>query len=175
MNPDTTTVEQLYIDPDECIDCDACVEACPVDAIFAEEQLPGEWLGYAQINADYFKRTWGDDPAAGEPDLQAAALASLAAALVALVVRMAEPFEHGAWLVAYLVLVGFLAQLLLGRGQAALLSSGGLPVPSRTSGSRRPRCGTSAWSRCRSASSRRPGSRSWLAASACSPRSHPYG
>ena len=66
------------------------------------------------------------------PDLQAAALASLAAALVALVVRMAEPFEHGAWLVAYLVLVGFLAQLLLGRGQAALLSSGDLPVPSRS-------------------------------------------
>ena len=51
------------------------------------------------------------------PELQAAALASLAAALVALVVRMAEPFEHGVWLVAYLVLVGFLAQLLLGRGQ----------------------------------------------------------
>ena len=66
------------------------------------------------------------------PDLQAAALASLAAALVALVVRIAEPFEHGAWLVAYLVLVGFLAQLLLGRGQAALLSSGDLPVPSRS-------------------------------------------
>lgn len=65
------------------------------------------------------------------PELQAAALASLAAALVALVVRMAEPFEHAAWLVAYLVLVGFLAQLLLGRGQAALLSAGDLPVPSR--------------------------------------------
>ena len=65
------------------------------------------------------------------PDLYAAALASLTAALVALVVRIAEPFEHGAWLVAYLVLVGFLAQLLLGRGQAALLSAGDLPVPSR--------------------------------------------
>jgi ferredoxin len=46
--------EQLYIDPDECIDCDACVEACPVDAIFAEDQLPHEWLRYAQINADYY-------------------------------------------------------------------------------------------------------------------------
>ena len=65
-----------------------------------------------------------------EPVLQAAALASLAAAVVALVVRMAEPFEHGAWLVAYLVLVGFLAQLLLGRGQVALLSSCDRPVPS---------------------------------------------
>ena len=25
--------KQLYINPDECIDCDACVPACPVDAI----------------------------------------------------------------------------------------------------------------------------------------------
>ena len=37
----------------------SCVEVCPVDAIFAEDQLPGEWLGYAQINADYFKRMLG--------------------------------------------------------------------------------------------------------------------
>jgi hypothetical protein len=65
------------------------------------------------------------------PDLYAAALASLAGAGAALVVRIAQPFDHGTWLVAYLVLVGFLAQLLLGRGQAALLSSGDLPVPSR--------------------------------------------
>ena len=65
------------------------------------------------------------------PDLYAAAPASLAGAGAALVVRIARPFEHGAWLVAYLVLVGFLAQLLLGRGQAALLSSGDLPAPSR--------------------------------------------
>ena len=49
----------IHPTPDECIDCDACVEACPVDAIFAEDQLPGEWLGYAQINADYFKRMLG--------------------------------------------------------------------------------------------------------------------
>jgi NAD-dependent dihydropyrimidine dehydrogenase PreA subunit len=46
--------EQLFIDPDECIDCDACVEACPVDAIFAEEQLPTEWVRFAKVNADYF-------------------------------------------------------------------------------------------------------------------------
>jgi ferredoxin len=45
----------LYIDPEECIDCDACVEACPVDACFAEDQLPDEWQPYIQINADYYK------------------------------------------------------------------------------------------------------------------------
>jgi len=37
--PDYDKVEMLYIDPEECIDCDACVEACPVDACFAEDQL----------------------------------------------------------------------------------------------------------------------------------------
>ena len=50
-----TTGRELYIDPDECIDCDACVEACPVDACFAEDQLPAEWAKYTEINANYFK------------------------------------------------------------------------------------------------------------------------
>jgi ferredoxin len=54
--PDYESVEQLYIDPDECIDCDACVEACPVDACFAEDQLPAEWAKYAEINANYYKK-----------------------------------------------------------------------------------------------------------------------
>ena len=45
----------LYIDPNECIDCDACVEACPVDACFAEEQLPAEWEKYTPINAQYYQ------------------------------------------------------------------------------------------------------------------------
>ena len=44
----------LYIDPEECIDCDACVEACPVDACFAEDQLPDEWSKFTLINAEYF-------------------------------------------------------------------------------------------------------------------------
>ena len=34
-------VDMLYIDPEECIDCDACVEACPVDAIFPEDHMAG--------------------------------------------------------------------------------------------------------------------------------------
>ena len=53
--PDYDGVEQLYIDPDECIDCDACVEACPVDACFAEDQLPEEWSKYTEINLGYYK------------------------------------------------------------------------------------------------------------------------
>ena len=52
--PDYDKVEMLYIDPEECIDCDACVEACPVDACFAEDQLPEEWSNFAGINAQYY-------------------------------------------------------------------------------------------------------------------------
>jgi len=45
----------LYIDPDECIDCGACVDPCPVDAIFAEEDVPAQWNDYTPLNKDYFK------------------------------------------------------------------------------------------------------------------------
>ena len=45
---------QLFIDPEECIDCDACVEACPVDAVFPEDLLPEQWADYAQKNADHY-------------------------------------------------------------------------------------------------------------------------
>ena len=46
---------QLYIDPDTCIDCGLCVDECPVHAIYPQEDLPGEWKQYIQINADFFK------------------------------------------------------------------------------------------------------------------------
>ena len=47
----------MYIHPDECIDCGACVPACPVEAIFAEDQLPSEWSKFVQINAEYFAKS----------------------------------------------------------------------------------------------------------------------
>ncbi len=37
----------LVIDPEECIDCTLCVPECPVDAIFAEDDVPPgqrEWI-----------------------------------------------------------------------------------------------------------------------------------
>lgn len=52
--PGYEEAKQLYIDPDECIDCDACVEACPVNACFAEDQLPAEWVDYVELNAGYY-------------------------------------------------------------------------------------------------------------------------
>jgi ferredoxin len=45
----------LYIDPDECIDCGACEPECPVNAIFPEDSLPGEWAAYTELNARWFK------------------------------------------------------------------------------------------------------------------------
>lgn len=45
---------QLYIDARECICCALCVSACPAGAIFAEEDLPAEWAGFAAANARHF-------------------------------------------------------------------------------------------------------------------------
>lgn len=44
--------KMLYIDPDECIDCDACRSECPVEAIFHEDEVPAEWSNYIQLNAE---------------------------------------------------------------------------------------------------------------------------
>lgn len=47
--------DQLYIHPDECIDCGACEPECPVTAIFPEDSLPPEWATYTAIDALWFK------------------------------------------------------------------------------------------------------------------------
>jgi ferredoxin len=44
--------EMLYIDPNECIDCGACVPECPVEAIFDETQVPDNQKQWTKINAD---------------------------------------------------------------------------------------------------------------------------
>ena len=49
-------VEPLYIDPDECIDCGACVPACPVSAIFTLDDLPEKWNSFTEINANWYKK-----------------------------------------------------------------------------------------------------------------------
>ena len=41
----------LVINPEECIDCNLCVAECPVDAIYAEEDLPPEQQAFLEINA----------------------------------------------------------------------------------------------------------------------------
>jgi ferredoxin len=42
----------LYIHPDECIDCEACVPECPVEAIFHEDNVPEEWKDFVALNAE---------------------------------------------------------------------------------------------------------------------------
>jgi NAD-dependent dihydropyrimidine dehydrogenase PreA subunit len=46
--------DQLYIHPDECIDCGACEPECPVTAIFPEEDVPAPMKQYIQINKEVF-------------------------------------------------------------------------------------------------------------------------
>ena len=42
----------LVIEPDECIDCAVCIPECPVNAIYAEEDLPEHQVKFIKINAD---------------------------------------------------------------------------------------------------------------------------
>ena len=46
----------LVINPEECIDCHLCVDECPVDAIFSEEELPEDQSVFLAINADLAKK-----------------------------------------------------------------------------------------------------------------------
>ena len=42
----------LFIHPEECIDCEACVPECPPAAIFHQDNLPAEWADYTALNAE---------------------------------------------------------------------------------------------------------------------------
>lgn len=45
----------LAIDPDECIDCTLCVPECPVEAIFAEDDVPKAQREFIALNAELSK------------------------------------------------------------------------------------------------------------------------
>ena len=45
----------LVINPDECIDCAVCEPECPIDAIYADSDLPEDQKVFKEINADLFK------------------------------------------------------------------------------------------------------------------------
>lgn len=53
--PDYPTAEMLYIDPRLCVDCGACIEACPVAAIVPDDELTPSTQAFAEINAHYFE------------------------------------------------------------------------------------------------------------------------
>lgn len=46
---------QLYIHPQECIDCGACMPECPVQAIFPEANVPDQWRSYIEKNRLIFE------------------------------------------------------------------------------------------------------------------------
>ena len=49
--------EMLYINPDVCIDCSACVPECPVEAIFEEDDLPDGQEHWIDINEERSQET----------------------------------------------------------------------------------------------------------------------
>jgi NAD-dependent dihydropyrimidine dehydrogenase PreA subunit len=46
---------QLFIEPDECIHCGACVAECPAAAIYHEDDVPAEHRDDIARNAEFFK------------------------------------------------------------------------------------------------------------------------
>ena len=45
---------QLFIHPDECIDCGACEPVCPVKAIFTEDETPEQSKQFIELNKQFF-------------------------------------------------------------------------------------------------------------------------
>ena len=43
--------EFLVIHPDECIDCGLCEPECPIEAIFADDEVPKDQIEFIEINA----------------------------------------------------------------------------------------------------------------------------
>lgn len=45
----------LVIDPEECIDCTLCVAECPVDAIYADDDVPDDQRQFIALNEELAK------------------------------------------------------------------------------------------------------------------------
>jgi ferredoxin len=56
MTDEERVGKQLYINPDVCIDCGACVPECPVDAIHPTEELAIKYgeLEYVHKNYEFY-------------------------------------------------------------------------------------------------------------------------
>lgn len=68
----------LVIEPDECIDCGACVPECPVEAIYPEEELPPAWAEYLALN-ERLSAIWPEISSRKEPLPEAEAWRSVEA------------------------------------------------------------------------------------------------
>jgi len=54
-DPNAGTVSQVFINPDECIDCGNCVDICAQNAIFPADNLPADKAEFAEKNRAYFQ------------------------------------------------------------------------------------------------------------------------
>ncbi len=54
VDPDFEAATQLYIDPNGCIDCGACIPACTSDSIFTADDLPADKKDFLEKNAAHF-------------------------------------------------------------------------------------------------------------------------
>ena len=56
----------LVINPDECIDCGLCEPECPIEAIYAEDEVPADQIEFIEINEKYSK-IWPNITEAKDP------------------------------------------------------------------------------------------------------------
>jgi len=54
-DPAAATVSQVFINPDECIECGSCATLCAQNAIFSEDELPADKKHFVEKNRAYFK------------------------------------------------------------------------------------------------------------------------
>jgi NAD-dependent dihydropyrimidine dehydrogenase PreA subunit len=54
-DPAAGTAAQVFINPDECIDCGSCAAVCEQNAIFSEYDLPAEKAEFAERNRAHFQ------------------------------------------------------------------------------------------------------------------------
>lgn len=53
---DYASVPQLYINPDECMDCGGCASECPTNSIFPADEVPAAKSAAVAANAAYYKK-----------------------------------------------------------------------------------------------------------------------
>lgn len=53
-DPASGAVSQVFINPDECIDCGNCATVCAQDAVFALDDLPADKAHFAEKNRAWF-------------------------------------------------------------------------------------------------------------------------